>query len=158
MSYPPPTPLLTPIPPTLNVQVLTTGSVWPTGVTLPLHRTQATLSGLMRAYWVGVGVVSGGGGALSTHPAPPRPGRHRQREQVCGKERILTAISVSSQSVFSASHTLAHTCLQVRRRVCCHKCDTVSCCLKWISPPPPPLFLCFSPNFPTWPHHRRATQ
>lgn len=39
-----------PLPPTLNMQILTTGSVWPIGVTLLLHWTQATLSGHSRVY------------------------------------------------------------------------------------------------------------
>lgn len=53
-----------PLPLTLNMQILTTGSVWPTGVTLLLHRTQATLSGHRRVYG---GVGGGGGGGMTLH-------------------------------------------------------------------------------------------
>lgn len=31
-----------------------------------------------------------------THPLPPRPGRHRQRQQLCGRDGALNAISVLS--------------------------------------------------------------
>lgn len=126
-----------PIPPTLNMQVLTTASVWPTGVPLLLHRTQAALSGPLtprqrQVYtgWRGWGHDS----PLTQH--------HHDLGDTGGESRyvvmrVWNAISVCSQSVlpFSSIYSLTHTCLRFNKSVCCYK---------------------FYVAFLTWPHHTKT--
>lgn len=91
-------------PPTLNLQSLTTASVWPAGVTLLLHRTQATLSGCRRAYggWRGWGRES----RLTQHHRP-QPGRHGQRELVCQFQTLLLPpLGLSCLSIHPSSLSL----------------------------------------------------
>lgn len=145
-----------PPPPTLNLQSLTTASVWPAGVTLLLHRTQATLSGCRRAYggwrgWRGWGRES----PLTQHHWP-QPGRHGQRELVCQFQTLLLPpLGPSRLSIHPSSLSLPikHPRLHLSS-VCCHKYNTLRCCLRWIFPPGPFFFL-FA-IFPTWQQHTKA--